>query len=408
MTGEIPKDPRLIMQEGGVAGIFRAFWQRIRTGELGSIPIVIGLIVIWTTFQVQNDRFLSPENLYNLAVQISATGLIALGIVLVLLLGEIDLSVGSVSGLAAGVLAVINIKHGWNAALSIVIAIAVGGLIGLFQGVVFTRLHVPSFVVTLAGLIAWQGALLYVLGDTGTINFPFDGTVGDLTSKHFGPGVGWTLAVVAVAVYVGVLVNTRLQQVRAQLPPRPWAEIGLRSGIVAVILGLGVWELERARGVPLAFLIFIGFIIFFSLLTTQTRYGRHIFAVGGNEEAARRAGISVTGIRVSVFGIAGAMAALGGIMAASQVLAANQSSGSSDVLLNAIAAAVIGGTSLFGGRGSAWSALLGILVIGSITNGMFLLGLSSDIRLMITGGVLLAAAVIDALGRRGRVASGKA
>lgn len=401
-------DPRLYVQEAGLKGYLGLFRRRIQGGDLGSLPVVIGLVVIWLIFQLENSRFLSAENMVNLALQIAATGTISVGIVLVLLLGEIDLSVGSVSGLCASILGVLAVNHGWPDVPAILVAILAGTAIGLLQGGIFTRFAVPSFVVTLAGLIAWQGAQLWVLGKTGTINFPYNGTIAKIASTFYDGWVAWVLAALAVAGYAfSALARNRARR-ESGLPARPVVEIVVRVALLAAAAVGTVYYLQRDRGLPLALVLFIAFVIFFQLVLTRTRYGRHIFAVGGNDEAARRAGISVTGIRVTVFMLASTMAAIGGIIASSRLFAVNQASGSGDILLNAIAAAVIGGTSLFGGRGSAWSALLGILVIGSISNGIFLLGLDSSFRLMITGGVLLAAVIIDALARRGRQTAGRA
>jgi D-xylose transport system permease protein len=401
-------DPRLLVREHGLRGYWVIFKRRVRGGELGALPVVIGLVVIWTIFVSQEPRFLSAQNLTNLLLQVAATGTISVGIVLVLLLGEIDLSVGSVSGLCACVLAVLNIKHGWAVVPAIIAAVLVGTLIGLLQGLIFTRFGVPSFVVTLAGLIGWQGVQLAVLGKTGTVNFPFNGGVAALTNTFFPPWVGYALVVLAVAAYAASALADSRRRVAAGLPGRPLADTVLKAVGMAVLLLATVFVLNSDRGTPLALIIFVGFVVLFDLLLRRTRYGRSIFAVGGNVEAARRAGMNVSLVRVSVFALCSTMAAIGGIVAASRLLAANQSSGSGEVLLYAIAAAVIGGTSLFGGRGSTYSALLGILVIGSIANGMDLLGLESSIKFMITGAVLLAAVVLDAVARRGRAAHGRA
>jgi D-xylose transport system permease protein len=401
-------DERLIVRERGLRGYWDVFRQRVRGGELGALPVVIGLVVIWTIFYLQEPRFLSSQNLTNLALQVAAVGTISVGVVLVLLLGEIDLSVGSVSGLAAAVLAVLNVKQGWNAVPAIAVAVLVGMAVGLLHGLVFTRFGVPTFVVTLAGLIGWQGLQLRVLGETGTINFPYDGGVAKLTNTFFSPAIGYLFVAVVVGLYLVTALFEQRRRARSGLTARPTSETLLRAALLAALLLIVVLVLNDDRGLPLALLIFVGFVVLFDLITRRTRYGRYIFAVGGNAEAARRAGINVPLIRTTVFMLCSTMAAAGGVLLASRLLAANQSTGGSDTLLNAIAAAVIGGTSLFGGRGSTYAALLGILVIGSISNGMDLLGLSAPIKLMITGAVLLTAVVIDALARRGRAASGRA
>jgi D-xylose transport system permease protein len=395
--------------EGGVAAQIRTFGKearggilgRIARGELGTVQVFIALALIWTIFQLANSRFLTAVNLTNLMLQVTAIAIISIGVVFVLLLGEIDLSVGAVSGLAAGVMAVLTVQHGWSPELAILAGLLTGTAIGLINGFFNTFFGIPSFVVTLAGLIAWQGALLQVLGSTGTINLP-PSTITDLTSTFYGAGVGWTLAVVVTAATLGTGLLGRRRRLAAGLEPPPLAGILFRTVLVGAAMFVGVAVLLSDRGVPLAVLILLVLTGFFAFITERTRFGRHVYAVGGNAEAARRAGIRINRVRMTVFALASTMAAAGGIMAASRLIAVNQSSGSGDVLLNAIAGPVIAGTSLFGGRGTVWSALLGALVIGSISNGMDLLGLQSSVKFMITGGVLLAAVTLDALARRQR------
>ena len=381
------------------------FLRRLAQGEFASVRVLVGIAVIWTIFQIANDRFLTSINLSNLVLQITAVATISIGVVLVLLLGEIDLSVGAVSGLAAGVMAVLNVKQGWPAELAIVAGLATGAAIGLFNGFMVTTFGIPSFVVTLAGLLAWQGALLAVLGSTGTVNLS-DNLITDLTSTFFAPGLGWALAIAVIAVYAFTVWWARRRRASAGLEPQPLTGALVRIGVVAAAVLAAVAILNDDRGVPLAALIMISLMAIFSFITNRTRYGRHIYAVGGNAEAARRAGIRINWVRISVFVLASTLAAAGGVLAASRLLAVNQSSGASDLLLLAIAGPVIAGTSLFGGRGFVWSALLGALVIGSISNGMDLLALESDVKFMVTGGVLLIAVTIDALTRLRQQTSG--
>jgi len=380
--------------------------RRFVAGDLAELRVVLALAVIWLVFYVQEPRFMSSVNLSNLVLQMTAVGLVSIGIVLVLLLGEIDLSVGAVSGLAAAIMAVLNVKHGWSPYLAIAAAVAAGMAIGLFQGSVFTRFVVPSFVVTLAGLLAWPGAQLKVLGETGTVNLN-DPKILGLTNTFYSDTVGWILALIAIGAYAALALRTRQSRVSEGLSAPQLGLVVLRIALVTVAILVAVWVLNDDRGVPLAALILVGFCLAFFYITTRTTFGRHIFAVGGNAEAARRAGIHVMRVRVIVFVIASTMAAIGGIMAASRLLAVNQSSGSGDFLLLAIAGPVIAGTSLFGGRGSVWHALLGALVITSISNGMDLLGLESSVKFMVTGAVLLAAVVIDAIARHQRQAAGR-
>jgi D-xylose transport system permease protein len=380
--------------------------RRIIQGDLASLRVVFGLALIWAIFQFENDRFLSAENLTNLMLQITAVGLISVGIVFVLLLGEIDLSVGAVSGLAAAVMAVLNVQHAWSPYLAIAAAVVVGLAIGVLQGFLFSRFGVPSFVVTLAGLLAWQGALLQVLGSTGSINLT-DPKITGLANTFYSDAVGWIFAAIAIAGYGAVLAIGYKRRRDAGLAAANPTGLIIRFVAVAVVVIVAITVLNSDRGLPLALLILMAFVVGMEYVVKMTRFGRHVFAVGGNAEAARRAGISVNGIRVAVFGIAGTMAAIGGILAASRLLAVNQNSGGNELLLLAIAGPVIAGTSLFGGRGSVWTALLGALVIGSISNGMDLLALSSAVKFMVTGGVLLLAVLVDAIARNQRQASGR-
>jgi D-xylose transport system permease protein len=380
--------------------------RRLAQGELGSLRVLIVLAIVWIVFAVAHDRFLTAVNLTNLALQIAAVGTISIGVVLVLLLGEIDLSVGAVSGLAAAVMASLSAKAGWPAVPAILAGLATGAAIGLFQGTVTTRLEIPSFVVTLAGLLGWQGALLAVLGKTGTVNLTAPGIV-NLANTFYADVVGWIIAALAVTAVVGMALLNRRRRTRAGLRGEPLAALGLRLVAATVAIVGTVAVLNADRGVPLALLILVGLVVLVDALATRTVFGRHIYAVGGNVEATRRAGVGVAGLRTMVFVLASTLAAAGGILEASRLLAVNQSSGGGDLLLVAIAGPVIAGVSLFGGRGRVWAALLGALVIGSISNGMDLLALQSSVKFMVTGGVLLAAVALDALARKRRRAHGR-
>jgi D-xylose transport system permease protein len=383
----------------------REFLGRLARGQYASVRVLVGIAVIWLIFQLANDRFLSAINLSNLVLQLTAVATISIGVVLVLLLGEIDLSVGAVSGLAAGVMAVLHVKTGVAGELAILAGLATGALVGLFNGLMVTTFRIPSFVVTLAGLLAWQGALLAVLGNTGTVNLP-PSTITDLTTTFFDPAIGWLLAAAVVAGYVAIMVRERLLRVRAELEPPSTRSALIRVGLVAAGVIGAVAVLNADRGVPLAAVIMLSLMAIFAFITKRTRYGRHIYATGGNAEAARRAGIRINRVRITVFTLASTLAAAGGILAASRLLAVNQSSGANDLLLVAIAGPVVAGTSLFGGRGFVYSALLGALLIQSISNGMDLLALSSDVKFMVTGAVLLLAVTIDAATRLRREPGG--
>lgn len=377
---------------------------RVRRGDLGSVPVAVGLVVIAIVFSSLNSHFLSAENLTNLALQMAATGTIALGIIMVLLLGEIDLSAGSVSGMCAVVMTLLYVQSSWPAWLAIVAALVTATIVGALHGIMRTALAMPSFVVTLAGLIGWQGLLLYLLGSEGTLNLPFDHGIATLSDTWLPPWLGWLVVVLLAGAHLTAGLVTRTLRVRAELPaPASWWVV-VRSLALAVVLAVAVAVLNTDRGVPLTLVIFGGLVIVVDLVLRRTVFGRRMFAVGGNAEAARRAGINVTSVRVLAFVVASVLAAVGGMLAASRLAAVNQSSGGSDILLMAIAAAVIGGTSLFGGRGRAHAALLGILVIQSITNGMLLLNVNSAIRFMVTAAVLAVAVAVDSLARRGATA----
>jgi simple sugar transport system permease protein/D-xylose transport system permease protein len=377
--------------------------------------VVIGLIIIWIVFQSLNSNFLSPNNLVNLLQQSAAVGTISVGIVLVLLLGEIDLSVGSVSGLSASILAVGFVSHGWPLGLAIAAAIVAGIIIGLFYGLLYTRFGVPSFVITLAGLLGFEGVQLWVLGKLGSINIPFDSWIVQFaTQKFVSQAVSYIAVVLVALIFGGAALRKRAQRARAGLSSQSYADIIVRSAILLVVLAAIVWYLNsgtgrlQGDGVGFMVVLFVLIVVVMNLVLRRSRWGRSVYAVGGNVEAARRSGISVNRVYITVFMLCSAFAAVGGILAAGRLGGANQSSGGADTNLNAIAAAVIGGTSLFGGRGSAYSALLGILVIQSISSGLALLSLGSAQIYMITGAVLLVAVIVDSISRRSRQSAGRA
>lgn len=403
-------DPRLSSDQSG--NLIQRWWQSFRQSDLGPLPIIFGLVVIWLVFQRTNDKFLSPLNLTNLMAQISALGTIAVGAVLVLLLGEVDLSMGAVSGLCAAIMAVLNVKMGIPGPIAVLAGLSAGLAVGLFQGFWVTRFKIPSFIITLAGQIGWVGALLYVLGETGTVNLRDNfivGLAGTFLKRDVPNGelYSWLVGILFIVIYAASFIWERQRRKRAGLQFRSIGGLIFQIGVVFVLV-IGMLLITNAdRGLPSAMVFFIAVLVLFDFITQRTVFGRHVYAVGGNAEAARRASINVTFVRIAVFGLASTLAAFGGILAASRLLAVNQSSGGSDLLLNVIASAVIGGTSLFGGRGTVWSALLGALVIGSISNGMDLLALPSPIKFMITGGVLLIAVTIEAISRQRRESAGR-
>ncbi|WP_396655269.1 sugar ABC transporter permease [Microbacterium sp.] len=382
---------------------------RVRGGDLGSLPVIVGVIVIWTVFQILNPVFLSSTNLVNLTMQCAAIGTIALGVVLVLLVGEIDLSVGSVAGVAAAVLAVSFVQLQWNAVLAVIAALAIGCLIGLLYGYLLTRFGLPSFVVTLAGLLGFLGLQLWVLGETGSINLPFDSWIVRFAQQMFlPPWASYALAVVAAGLYALSRLRRARQRTAASLISQSYAEIAVRTAALLAFLLVAAWYLNLSRGVGVMFLLFLLLVVAANFALTRTRWGRAVYAVGGSVEAARRAGIRVNRIYLSAFAACSTLAALGGILLAARLAAANQSTGGGDTNLNAIAAAVIGGASLFGGRGTAYAALLGVVVIQSISSGLTLLNLDSSVRFMVTGAVLVLAVIVDSLSRRTRAATGRA
>ncbi|HEY2703225.1 MAG TPA: sugar ABC transporter permease [Candidatus Dormibacteraeota bacterium] len=407
-------DPRLALERGGWAGLVRLGLRRLRQGELGPVPVIVGLVVIAAVFQLQNPNYLTALNLTNLLQQIVPVGVLAVGVVPVLLLGEIDLSIGPLSGFCGGVLAVLSVNHGVPGPVAVLAALAVGAVVGLCIGLIRTKLQVPSFIVSLAGFIGFQGALLYVLGTSGTINLN-DSFILALMNRLLPVWLGWVVGLAFVAAYaLGGLWNRR-RRLRAGLLVPPISLFAVRQAVIAlpVLAVVGLMSTNRGRGVipvsgvPLGVVILLGLVVLFDVICGRTTFGRHLYATGGNAEAAKRAGIPVDRIRVVVFVLSSTLAACGGVLAASRLFAVNQGSGGGNFTLDAIACAVIGGTSLFGGRGSVWSALLGALVIGSIANGMDLLALPSSVKFMIEGGVLLVAVTIDAVSRRGRQAAGR-
>ena len=400
-------DERLIRTQG-ISGYLRLFWRRVRSGDLGSIPVVLGLVVISIGFYSVEPRFLSSYSLVSITQFAAPIGVISLGIVLVLLLGEIDLSVGSVSGLAAASMAVLVVEKGQSGLVAMVVGILVGVAVGIVYAVLYTRLGVPSFVFSLAGLLGFQGALLYVLGKNGTINLPSDSFLLDFARRSFVPdGVSYVLVALVVAAYVAGQLWTIRKRSAAGLST-PWLPlVGLKAAALLVGLAVLTWYVNIDRGWTYLWVFFAALVVVMDLALRRTRWGRHVFAVGGNEEAARRSGIRVDRVYLSVFVLCSSFAALGGLLAAGLQTSVSQATGTTDTNLMAIAAAVIGGTSLFGGRGSAYSAMLGIIVLQAIQSGLNLVGVDSSVRFMVTGGVLLLAVAIDSLSRRARSSSGR-
>ncbi len=397
-----------VRHDVGLGGWLRGVRDRVRSGDLGSIPVVVGLAVIWTVFQSINPVFLSADNLVNLLFDSSTTGVIALGIVCILMVGEIDLSVGSVSGLASALLGVIWVNADWPVVAAVLAALLAGAVIGSVYALLFNRLGMPSFVSTLAGLLAVLGMQLYLLGSTGSINLPYGSALVNFGQILVMPAlVSYVLAVLGPLAMLATGLRTASRRRQAGLTPGSTAGLLARSAILLAGLEAVAFYLNTDRGVPWMFGLFAALVVALDYALRRTKWGRSVVAVGGNREAARRAGINVRLIYASAFVLCSTLAAFGGLMSAARLASASQQAGTGDVNLNAIAAAVIGGTSLFGGRGSAYSALLGIIVIQSIASGLTLLDLSSSLRYMITGAVLATAVIVDSLARRSRASHGR-
>ena len=389
---------------------FNEWWRRIRAGDLGSLPIVVGMIIIALIFGYLEPLFFSARNFVNLLLQMAGITTIAIGVVFVLLIAEIDLSVGFVSGVGGVVMTLLLRESAtawpWYAAIGA--GLLATTLIGLLHGFIITKAGVPSFVVTLAGLLAWSGVVLIlttVLSTAGTIVIQNDVVLG-IANDFLPPVWGWILfAVVVGGVVVSQLV--RQQSLRRQnLPVPPVSVSVLQLALLILVTGAAVYYANTDRGVPVVAVLVLILLGFWSFVAFRTRFGRYVYAVGGNPEAARRAGIDVARIRMAVFMISSFMAGVGGIILASRLRSVDTNTGGGNLLLNAIAAAVIGGTSLFGGSGNVMSAFMGALIIASVENGMGLLGLPSGVKFVVNGLVLLVAVLIDAFSRRYRESAG--
>jgi D-xylose transport system permease protein len=397
-----------VRHDDSLKGAIREFADRLRSGDLGMLPVIVGLVLISTVFSILNPVFLAPNNLVNLLFDCATVGVISLGIVCVLMLGEIDLSVGSMSGLASAMIGVLWVNAGVSLPLAILAALATGALIGAVYALLYNRLGMPSFVSTLSGLLAILGLQLYILGPTGSINLPFASPLVGFGQLWILPAwLSYLLGMMPGAVMVWVGLSVMRQRSAAGLSSQPLGRLVLKAAALTVALEGAVYYLHLGRGVPVMFALFVLLAVILNYGLTRTQWGRSMFAVGGNKEAARRSGINVRRIYLSAFMLCSTLAALGGILSASRLASSSQQAGTGDVNLNAIAAAVIGGTSLFGGRGTAWSAVLGIIVIQAISNGLTLLNLSSSLRYMITGGVLAIAVIVDSLARQSRVSHGR-
>jgi D-xylose transport system permease protein len=397
-----------------LGGAFQEYLARVRGGDMGSLPAILGLVLLMIIFSLASDTFTTNLNLANLVTQAGPICVLALGLVPVLLLGEIDLSAGvagSTGAMAAGLL-MIDHDQSWYVATAA--ALAVGAIIGLVIGLLVARLGIPSFVVTLAFFLGLQGVLLKFIGQGGSVRFS-DQPLRDLAIKNVDPTVGLVGAALLVAAFALLSLRTYRTQVTQGLQHPPLSLVVIRIGVLAaILLGLVAFmNQNRSRnpnfpieGVPRMLIVVVALLILWTFILTRTRYGRHIYAVGGNAEAARRAGINVVRIRTSAFVACTTMAAVSGLLLAANTGKISPGSGGSNTLLYAVGAAVIGGTSLFGGKGRAVDAVIGGLVIATVVNGLGLLNQASWINFVVTGGVLLLAASVDAISRRRRSAAG--
>jgi len=393
-----------------LSGYARLWWQGIRAGELGSLPIILGIGVIVLVFGFLDDTFLTERNFTNLLLQMCGIATIAIGVVFVLLIGEIDLSVAFVSAVGGVVMTLLLRPDdpGWPWWAAIAFALACTTAIGFVQALVITKAGVPSFVVTLAGLLIWSGVVLILTtqaSSVGTIRIQ-DETVVGIANDFLSATAGWVVAGLVVAGYALVELQNARTRRASGLYAKPVVVMALQIVGLAAVTFAAVWYVNKDRGVPKVAVILLVFLVIWSFIASRTTFGRHVYAVGGSAEASRRAGINVDRVRIAVFMISGFMAGVGGIMLASRLRSVATNTGGGNLLLLVIASAVIGGTSLFGGVGRVVSALLGALVIASIQNGMDLLGLASGTKFVITGLVLLAAVLVDAYAKRRRAARG--
>ena len=386
----------------------QTYFKRLRTGDTGGFTIILGVIVIAFIFQSLNDNFLTPRNIVNLIVQMAGITTIAIGVVFVLLLGEIDLSIGYVSAVAAVTMAIVMLpSNGWPWYLAISLALLAVGVIGIVQGFIITRFQLPSFVVTLAGLLVWNGVVLLMIGNGGTVTIQNQSVI-NIANYFLPPVWGWLVAIISVGLFTVGRVDRWRSRRKREVSVTPLVIVLAQIILVAVLTFLAVYICNLDRGVPFVGVLVMVFLVAFSFLAMRTRFGRYVYAIGGNMEAARRAGINVSQTRIKVFMISSIMAGMGGIILASRLRSVDAAAGGGNLMLNSIAAAVIGGTSLFGGSGRVMSAFLGALVIASVENGMGLMGYSSGVKFVVTGLVLLGAVVIDAITRQGRSRSGVA
>lgn len=366
-------------------------------GKWRMLPVLIALVLIWAYFYYANPLFLSPRNLSNLSLQIVVTGTLALGLLFVLVIGEIDLSVAAVGAVSAAIAAGLAVNSGVNVVAAVVAGLAIGAMIGVFQGVIVTVFRAPAFIVTLGMSMVLQGVLLDLLPPGANLISLVNQPIGRIAMIYLPLGVSFAILAVIVVVFGLLRLHTHHSRRRHAVASSIGTHVIGPVLAVAIVGVIAVLVFNAYRGVPLMVAFLLVLLASFSYVTTQTRFGLHLYAVGANAEAARRAGISVAWLKVAAFGLTGLFAAMAGIMAASRVLGVSPDSADTTLLLEAIAAAVIGGVSLFGGRGSVWAALTGALVIGSVSNGLLLINASTQTRLEVQGAILTLAVITDAL-----------
>lgn len=400
--------PTTIVDQSAAAAVERPEYTRRRSfgellrGDLGFLPVLFTLLLIVIFFEVaSNGLFLTPRNLSDLAQQIAEIGVAGLGSILVLLLGEIDLSIAAVAQLCAVIMAICSERLGLPALVAIPAALLVGAIVGLINGILVAIVRIPAFIVTLAGSIAYSGLLLFLMFGQSTLIIRNDFIVAIAGSaQSFLPdSLGIGLPALAVILYTLGLLYSHMRRLRLGLRTQPLSRVLLQIAIVVILVGAAIVAFESYHGVPYSTAILFGLILLFWLILTKTGFGRHIYAVGGNAEAARRAGINVASVRIAVFMLCSILAAVAGVIQASRNTAV-YSAVNPTLLLDAIGAAVIGGVSLFGGRGSAWAIVLGMLIIGALENGLTLQSQNAAVQSMVEGVVLILAVIADALIRR--------
>ncbi|TYL45254.1 ABC transporter permease [Nocardioides sp. BGMRC 2183] len=410
--GEFQADTQ---QSGSLGDAVSAYLNRLRGGDMGSLPAILGLVVLFVVFSSLHDNFLTTYNMANLVIQSASICVLAMGLIFVLLLGEIDLSAGVAGGASATITALMLLDYDWTWWMATLAGIAVGAVIGLAIGLLVSLLGIPSFVVTLAFFLALQAVPLKLIGSGGSLRFNNEVLRG-LSIKNVPVTAGWIAAVVIVLGFAALSLLRYRSQVAKGLVHQPLSLVIIKIVAMAVVI-LGITallsqnrapnpEIFTIEGIPWVAPVVIVLLLWWTFVLTRTRFGRHLYAVGGNAEAARRAGINVTGMKVAAFVICSSMAAISGLLAASYTGKVSPGSGGGNELLYAVGAAVIGGTSLFGGRGRAINGVIGGLVIATIPNGLGLLNQASYINFLVTGGVLLLAASVDAISRRRRTSSG--